>query len=169
MTKKTWLLIFAALALAAAYVINYTNWFTPKVIHLAYTNERSPRIRRGGNLDANSTTVPVIFKLLGRPYKLTEIKVVALDEWQTNKDCLPLWHLIAGTNTVPIEQPFYYGDYIRGRGRPDNYIHDMQPEVPGARAQPLEPGVKYRIFVTDGSAKGELDFTPVARPVAASP
>ena len=121
MSKKTWLLIFVALALAAAYVINFTNWFTPKVIHIMCTNERSTRIRRGGNLDADSTTVPVIFKL-GRPYKLTEIKVVALAEWQTNKDCLPLWHLIAGTNTVPIEQPFYYGDYIRGRGRPDNYI-----------------------------------------------
>jgi hypothetical protein len=77
--------------------------------------------------------------------------------------------LIAATNTAPIEQPFYYGNYIRGRGRPDNYISDMQPEVPGARAQPLQPGVKYRIFVTDGSAKGELDFTPVAKPVAAGP
>lgn len=168
MSKKTWLLIFVALVLAAAYVINFTNWFTPKVIHIICTNERSTRTRRGRNLDDDSTTVPVIFKL-GRAYKLTEIKVVALDEWQTNKDCLPLWHLIAGTNTVPIEQPFYYGDYIRGRGRPDNYISDMQPEVPGARAQPLQPGVKYRIFVTDGSAKGELDFTPVARPAAASP
>ena len=40
----------------------------------------------------------------------------------------------------------------------------MKPEVPGARAQPLQPGVKYRLFVTDGSAKGQHDFQPVAKP-----
>jgi hypothetical protein len=158
MTKKTWLLIFVALALAAAYVINYTNWFTPKVIHIICTNERSSRIRRDRNLNAGSTTVPVIFKL-GRPYKLTDIKVVALDEWQTNKDCLPLWHLIGDADSDPIDEPFTYGGKIDG----------MDSAVEGAQAEPLQPGVKYRFFVTDGSAKGELDFTPVAKPPAASP
>jgi hypothetical protein len=48
--------------------------------------------------------------------------------------------------------------------RTDYYIHGMKPKILGARAQPLEPGVKYRLFVTDGSAKGQLDFEPVARP-----
>src|SRR5208282_3676480 len=105
-----------------------------------------------------STTIPDFFKL-GRPYKLTEIKVVVLDEWQTNKDCLPLWHLIADTNAVPITEPFVYGQNIRG----------MTLAVPGARAQPLQPGVTYRLFVTAGAFKGEKDFQPVARPVAASP
>jgi hypothetical protein len=97
-------------------------------------------------------TVSIIFKL-GRPYKLTELKVVALNEWQTDKNCLPLWHLIAGTNSVPIERPFIYGQRIPG----------MKPEVAGARAQLLQPGVTYRLFVTDGSAKGQHDFQAVAK------
>ena len=162
MTKRNWLLISVALVLAVIYVFCFTDWFKPKVIHITSINARTSRIRRAlgrlGNLlnsADDSTTVPVIFKL-ERPYKLTEIKVVALDEWQTNNDCLPLWHLIANTNSVQVSEPFYYGGYVPG----------MRLEVPGALAQPLQPGVKYRLFVTDGRAKGEHDFQPVAKPGA---
>jgi hypothetical protein len=151
MTKKNWLLVFVALALAGTYIFYFTNWFAPKIIHISSINARVIR----ANAKTDSTTIPVTFKL-GRPCKLTEIKVVALDEWQTNKDCLPLWHLIADTNSVPIERPFNYGQRIPG----------MKPEIPGEHARPLQPGVKYRLFVTDGTAKGEHDFQPVAKPGA---
>jgi hypothetical protein len=169
MTKKNWLLIFIALALAGVYVFYFTDWFKPRIIHITSTNARVTRTRRIprnngsflarlvnlANTSANddSTTVPIIFKL-GKPYKLTELKVIDLDEWQTNKNCLPLWHLIVSTNSVAQAEPFYYGDYIRG----------MKPVVPDENAQPLQPGVKYRIFVTAGSAKGEHDFQAVAKP-----
>jgi hypothetical protein len=155
MTKKNCLLISVALALAGAYVFYFTDWFKPKVIHISSINARTNRASRG---NADSATVPVLFKL-GRPYKLTEIKVVALDEWQADKNCLPLWHLISDTNSIPIDRPFTYGQRLRG----------MKPEVPGARAQPLQPGVKYRLFVTDGSATGEHDFQPIAKPDAPIP
>ena len=82
---------------------------------------------------------------------------MAVDEWQTNKNCLPLWHLVASTNSFPINQPFYYGNPIPG----------MKYEIMGVHAKPLQPGIKYRIFVTDGSATGEHDFEPTARPDAA--
>ncbi|HEX3857453.1 MAG TPA: hypothetical protein VHY30_09175 [Verrucomicrobiae bacterium] len=150
MIKKNWLLIFTALALLGIYVFCFTGWFNPKIIHIISHNARTARTR---NRNADSATVPILFAL-GRPYKLTELKVVALDEWQTNNRCLPLWHLIADTNSAPIDRPFYYGQRIPG----------MKSEVPGARAQPLQPGVKYRLFATDGSAKGEHDFQPVAKP-----
>jgi hypothetical protein len=140
MTKKNWLII-VLVVLAGVYVFCFTDWFKPKVIHIASTNARTSRA------NAASTTVPVIFKL-GRPYNLTEIKVVNLGEWQTNKNCLPLWHLIADTNSVSLERPFYYGQRIRG----------LKPEVPGAHAQPLQPGVAYRLFVTAGKANGQHDF-----------
>ncbi len=142
-----------AVVLAVVYAIYFTGWFQPKIIHIVSTNARVNRVSRGRSSPADSPTVPIIFKL-GRPCKLTELKVVALDEWQTNKSCLPLWHLVAGTNSVPITRPFYYGDYLPG----------MKPEVSGLRAQPLQPGVQYRLFVTDGSARGEHDFKPIARP-----
>jgi len=169
MTKKNWLLIFVALALAGIYVFYFTNWFTPKVIRISHVNRdlgnryrfrqsasflgRLANLANGANPAAESPTVPVTF-ILQRSYKFTELKVVALDEWQTNKNCLPLWHLVASTNSVPVRLMFGYGQNIPG----------MKPAVPGALAQQLEPGVKYRIFVTDGSAKGQHDFQPVAKP-----
>jgi hypothetical protein len=168
--KKNWLLIIIALALAVVYAIYFTDWFASKTIHITSTNARVTRTARtarannpgllarlgiivNGSANDDSTTIPIIFKL-GRPCKLKELKVVALDEWQTNKNCLPLWHLVTTTNSTLISQPFYYGNYIRG----------MQPAVQGLNAKPLQPGVKYRIFVTEGSAKGQHDFQAVARP-----
>jgi hypothetical protein len=185
MTKRNWLLIFIALALAGVYVFYFTDWFAPKIIHITSHNARATRAARPARSDnpgflsrlarlANSaanddwTTVPIIFKF-GWPAKLTELKVVDLDEWQTNKNCLPLWHLVASSNSIPI-QMFYYGDYLPGSGtRPDYYIRSMKPAVPGARAQPLQPNVKYRLFVTDGSAKGEHDFQATAKPAEPGP
>ena len=149
--KKNWLLIILLAVLAIVYAIYFTDWFRPKTIHITSINARVSRGPRARNLTADSATVPVIFKL-GRPAKLTELKVVVLDEWQTNKNCLPLWHLVASTNSVPIGRPFYYGVSIPG----------MKPEVPGLRAKPLQPGVKYRLLVRDVSTKGEHDFQPVA-------
>ena len=169
MTKKNWLLIFVALALAGIYVFYFTNWFTPKVIRISHVNRdlgnryrfrqsasflgRLANLANGANPAAESPTVPVTF-ILQRSYKFTELKVVALDEWQTNNNCLPLWHLVADTNSAPITKPFNYGQKIPG----------LKPEVAGVRPQPLQPGVKYRMFVTDGSAKGQHDFEPVAKP-----
>jgi hypothetical protein len=173
MTKRNWFLIFIALALAGAYAFYFTNWFTPQTIHITSIS-RNIRERRAnpafsgkpanGHAADDSAVVPIFFKL-GRPCKLTELKVVNLAEWQANKNCLPLWHLVAGTNSVLITEPFLYGDYIPGSGiRPEYYIPGMKPEVPGALAQPLQPGVKYRLFVTDGYLKGQHDFQPVAKP-----
>jgi len=157
MTKRNLIFISAALVLSGIYVFYFTDWFTPKTIHITHVDRAigRARFRRANNLNANAGPVaaPVTF-IFRKPYKFTEIKVVALDEWQADKNCLPLWHLIPGTNSAPIDGPFVYGQNIDG----------MKPEVPGARAQPLKPGVKYRLFVTDGSAKGEHDFQPIARP-----
>ncbi|HUZ08136.1 MAG TPA: hypothetical protein VMV89_11695 [Candidatus Paceibacterota bacterium] len=182
MTKRNWFLFFVAIGLAVFYVVHFTDWFKPKIIHIAAINVRvnaranarangragrmfralNPRFRgRFGNLvnpavpTADSATVPIAFKF-ERPYKFNDIRVVELAEWQTNHQCLPLWHLVADTNSVPISGPFIYGGRVSG----------MKLAVAGARAQPLQPGVKYRLLVTAGSAKGELDFKPTARPGA---
>lgn len=145
MTKKNWLLIFIVLVLAGVYVFCFTNAFQPATIHITHTSRvmggrrpfrannnpgflaRLNRLANSGNA-ADSTTIPISF-IFERPYKLTELKVVALDEWQTNKNCLPLWHLVADTNSVAQAGPFYYGDYIPGTRR-DYYIQGMKPKVP---------------------------------------
>jgi hypothetical protein len=149
MNTKNCLLISVLLALAGVYVYYFTGWFAPKIIHITSINARTTRVRRAS---ADPAIVPVIFKL-GRPYKLTDLKVVALDEWQTNKNCVPLWHLIADTNSMPVAHPFVYGQRIPG----------MKPEISGERPQPLRPGIKYRLIITDGSARGQHDFQPVSK------
>jgi len=175
MTKKNAVLILVVLVLAGVYAVYFTSWFTPKVIHIVSHNERVTRtsaaransnpgfIQRLATLanagaTADAATLQVIFKM-SKPYKLKDLKVVDLEQWQTNKNCLPLWHLVADTNSVPVDRPFNYGQRIPG----------MKSQVQGARPQPLQPGVKYRLFVTDGSADGAHDFTPVAKPAEASP
>jgi hypothetical protein len=67
--------------------------------------------------------------------------------WQTNQNVMPVWHLIFNSNSAPVKI-FVYGQRIRG----------MKSEVPGAHAEPLQPDVTYRLFVTAGKAKGQHDF-----------
>lgn len=145
MTKKNWLMMIVLIVLAGVYVFYFTDWFKPKIIHISHTS-RDFRSRFGNNTGVNPAMVPIIFSLEPQ-CKPTEIKVVLLAEWQTNQNTLPVWHLIASSNSAPVKI-FAYGQRIRG----------LKPEVPGARAEPLQPNVTYRLFVTAGSAKGQHDF-----------
>ena len=94
----------------------------------------------------------VLFGLNGA-YKLTEVKVVPLDEWKTNPAALPMWHLISDSNSVPVKE-FPYGVAIRG----------MKPAVGKEWPLPLETNETYRIFVAAGSLKGWHDFTALPKP-----
>ncbi|HEX3855676.1 MAG TPA: hypothetical protein VHY30_00070 [Verrucomicrobiae bacterium] len=145
MTKKNWLMMIVLIALAGVYVFYFTDWFKPKIIHISHTS-RAIRMRFRNNNAKTSTTVPITFSLEPQ-CKLTEIKVVLLAAWQTNQNVMPVWHLIADTNSTPIKI-FVYGQRIRG----------LKPEVAGAHAEPLQPDVTYRLFVTAGKARGQHDF-----------
>ena len=150
MTKKNWVLISIALVLAAVYVFYFTDWFRPKVIIIHHVS-REMHIARRFPGAKEALTVPVTFGL-EQNYKFTDIKVVVLDAWQTNQNTLPLWHLVSNSNSVPVKM-FTYGQNIRG----------MKPAVPGTRAEELQPGITYRLFVKAGSVTGQHDFKPVAR------
>jgi hypothetical protein len=145
MTKKNWLMMIVLVVLASVYVFYFTDWFKPKIIHISSTS-RAIRSRFRNAAAGNLAPVPVIFSLEPQS-TLTEIKVVPLAAWQTNQGVLPVWHLVANSNSAPIKM-FFYGQRIRG----------LKPEVPGAHADPLQPDVTYRLFVTAGSAKGQHDF-----------
>jgi hypothetical protein len=90
--------------------------------------------------------VPVTFSLDPR-CRPTEIKVVPLAAWQTNSDTPPVWHLVYNSNAAPVKI-FFYGQRLRG----------LKPEIAGAKAEPLQPNVTYRLFLTAGRAKGQHDF-----------
>ena len=132
MNKNSWVLVSVAIVLVALYVIFFTNWFKPKVMHVAEM-ERSGRIHF----------------TLGHPYNLTSVRVVSVSALESNKYALPVWELKSDSNSVPTEF-FIYGQWIRG----------MHPAAKGTRPEKLEPGAKYRLFVEAGSLKAEHDFTP---------
>jgi hypothetical protein len=141
MTKKNWLLILAAVALAAFYAFYFTDWFQPKTIKIFHaTRNLHPRMLRGGAL-------PALQFGINRQLQLTELRVVPAAGFQTNKNVLPLWHLVTDSNSVPVKM-FSYGQFIGG----------MKPAIKGTRAQPLETNVTYRLIVTAGKFKGEHDF-----------
>jgi hypothetical protein len=141
MTKKNWLLLALALVLGAVYIRYFTDWFRPQTIHIAHTT----RNLRSRSQPANAPP-PLNFGL-NQQYNLTEITVVPLALWQTNRNVPPVWHLISDSNSVPVKV-FSYGQGIRG----------MKSAVAGSRAQPLETNVAYRLFVIAGKAKGQHDF-----------
>ena len=132
-------------ALAVVYVIYFTSWFRPAIIHVSSTS-RSVLSRFANRPGGDPGPVPVTFSL-DRYYRLTEIKVVPLAAWQANPGTLPVWHLVADANPAAIKI-FTYGGFLPG----------LKPAVAGSQAEPLQPDVTYRLFVTAGSARGQHDF-----------
>jgi hypothetical protein len=145
MTKKNWLMTIVLIVLAGVYVFYFTDWFKPKIISISSTSRMFGR-RLGSNARPGPETVPLMFSL-DPQCRPTEIKVVPLAAWETNQNILPVWHLVYNSNAAPVKV-FFYGQHLRG----------LKPEIPGAQAEPLQPDVTYRLFVTAGRAKGQHDF-----------
>jgi hypothetical protein len=146
MPKKNWLLLLTLLVLSTVYVYCFTDWFKPKVIEIHSTS----RLLRQPRPGANPATIPVLFMFNAR-YQLTELKVVPLLAWQTNRNALPLWHLVSDSNSIPLKT-FAYGQPLKG----------MRPALPGTHASPLAPDVSYHLTLAAGKARGEHDFTAKA-------
>jgi hypothetical protein len=141
MVRKQWILVVFAALLACIYVVYFTDWFQPKSIQIHYTTRAMP------SRDPRRVTGPMVMFGFDKNFRLTEVKVVPLAQWQINRDTPPVWHLIAESKSAPVER-FIYGQNIRG----------MKPAIPGAHAQPLASNLTYRLFVQAGSIKGQRDF-----------
>jgi len=141
MTKNNWLLTLLAVVLFVVYAIYFTGWFQPKTIQIRSTYRNlHPRAAREGVL-------PALIFGVNRQMQISEIRVVPFDGFQTNKNILPLWHLVTDSNSIPVKT-FYYGQYIRG----------LHPAFKGTHAGSLETNVPYLIIVTSDRIKGELKF-----------
>jgi hypothetical protein len=153
MTRKHWTLIALVIGLAALSFYLNKDWFAGENIHIYHRSRpaRAGMFRGRQRKDDNPAVNPILFGF-GRKLKLTSIKVVPEAEYETNKHAHAIWHLVSETNSVPIKD-FNYGQPISG----------MHPEVKGASPEPLEPGVKYRLFVETAKLKAEHDFTPDPR------
>ena len=148
MTRKHWMLILLAVALAALSLYLNKDWFTRDGIQVFHRSRPELGRRR---TSASALVNPILFGL-NRKFRLTSLKVVRLSEYQTNQHAYPVWHLISESNSVPTKE-FNYGASIKG----------MHPAVGSAAPEELEPGVPYRLFIEAGDLKAEHDFEPVPR------
>lgn len=153
MTKKQVLLLAIAVVLLCGYVYYFTDWFASESIQIVHTlRPYTPSKRgRGRSSDDNPAANTVSFGF-NRKCRLIEVKVIPASDLATNKYAHPIWHLVSESNSVPTKA-FVYGMNIQG----------MHPKVPGARPDPLQPGVAYRLFVEAGDLKGEHEFKTTPR------
>jgi hypothetical protein len=149
MTKKNILIIVTVLLLAglSLYVNRWRFASQPLQISHRSMPPRGPAQRNRNDAATN----PILF-LLSRNTQLTAVRVVLADDFATNKYALSLWDLDSISNSVP-DKDFYYGQNI----------HGMKQKVKGAAPEPLQPNVKYRLFVEAGAFKADHEFTPVPR------
>lgn len=144
MTKRSLFLIGLAVALAGAYVIFFTNWFNPPRVEMI----AQIRPLRGARAATGDTVVDPVSFAFPDKYRLKSIRVVPAEEEKTSKYPRELWHLISDSNSMPTKV-LIYGQTPKG----------MKPKIPRARPEPLEPDVKYHIYVeTDDGAKGDKFF-----------
>ena len=145
------MLIALGLVLGGFSLYINRDWFAKDTIQIFSRSRpsRVPFFRRKG--PDNSPINPLIFTF-DRKVKLTSLKVIPVSSIQTNSFPHPIWNLVSESNSVPLKT-FTYGMRIQG----------MHPEVKGLDPEPLEPGVKYRMFVEAGKQKAQHDFTPEPR------
>jgi hypothetical protein len=141
MSKKTIGLILFTVVLAAVYVYYFTDFFSEPIIAISWR----PRVERSrGSTPAFSGSFSFDTR---SKVRLTEIKVVPLAELETNKYAHAVWHMISEKGSSPTKG-IVYGEMLKG----------MKPNIPKMKAEPLQPGTKYRIFVESGKRKGTQDF-----------
>jgi hypothetical protein len=148
MAKKQWILLAIFVLLVVVFIYAFTTWGRRPAMQISH-DANSKQKGVGLRVREGAINTAIMTFNFDRPYQFTEIKVVRLADWQTNKSALPLWHLISDSNSVPTKK-FKYGMAVAG----------MKPVVANAWPEPLETNVTYRLFLTAGSVKGQHDFTP---------
>ena len=146
MNKKTIFQIALLILLLGGGIYLVAQFFKPGPIQIL-CDIHSPRENRNNSrVPANPPQFEIAFGF-DQKYELTDLKVVARDEWTTNQQAHPLWHLVSESNSVPTKA-FFYGQRIQG----------MHAAVAGARREPLQTNVTYRMLIAAGSRAGECDF-----------
>ncbi len=144
MRKKEIILIGLLLVLAGCYLYFFKNWEKP---HIEITPSFRPPAR-----NSTATLFPVVFTL-DQAYALTSLEVVPAETNRPGVVPLPLWHLVAKSNSSPTKV-IHYGIPIRG----------MEPAIARVHPQALTPGVAYRIILTAQNLQGQAVFKTKAIP-----
>jgi hypothetical protein len=140
MNKNTWVLVALAAFLGGVYAYYFTDWINTPAIQIIKADRpfRSPR--------SNAGVFPVSFTLDGK-YELTDVSVYVASVYGTNRQATPLWHLVSPKGSEP-SKGFIYGRPIPG----------MRPANTNVPPMKLVTGLKYRLIVKAGRARGEKEF-----------
>jgi hypothetical protein len=150
MTTKNWMLLALAVALGGLSLYLNKDWFAGNNIQLMHRSRPARGAFRRPRSD-NPLIDPISF-WFDRKVKLTSLKVIPVCDIETNKYPQPIWSLVSDSNSLPIKE-FTYGMRIPG----------MRPTFKGSAPDPLEPGMKYRLFVEAGKQRVQHDFVPEPR------
>jgi len=148
MTRRDILLVALVVVLGGLYVACFTDWFRTKTMRIEYS-ARPLREAWGvrGRVDPAGKRPDSVTFSLHRDYRLTSVQVVRVDEVETNQYARRYWDLVCQGGSPPVNAIAY--------GMP---IPGMTSSVPGLAAEPLKPGVRYRLLLQAGSVKGTNDF-----------
>ena len=152
MAKKHWMLIALAVVLGGISLYLNKDSFSKQDIQILSRSRPARASFFGRKKTVDTGAIDPIYFDIDRKLKLTSLKVISVAEAATNKFPHTYWCLISDSNSAPVKD-FSYGTSIRG----------MRPQVKGATADALEPGVQYRLLVEAGPIKVQHDFTPVPR------
>jgi hypothetical protein len=145
------MLLALAVVLGGLSLYFNRDWFAKSGIQIYHRSRPARAMMLRRKRPDTSPINPLVFGF-NRELRLTALKVIPVSDIETNKFPLPIWSLVSESNSVPIRN-LTYGANIQG----------MHPEVKGIAPEPLQPGVKYRLFIQAGSLKAEHDFTPEPR------
>jgi hypothetical protein len=97
MSKKNVFLIGLVLVLGTIYAVYFTDWFKKPLIEI------SARVRMSSGRRGVGDELQVSFSFDSK-VKLTEVKVFAVNDLETNKYPHAVWHLITETNSIPTKE-----------------------------------------------------------------
>jgi hypothetical protein len=153
--SKTKFLVAAIALFGLAGLSLYLNrdWFSDRPIHISHrVNPWAARVPRGRRVAPPDPGNPVAFNF-DPLCRFSSIKVFITAELETNKYARPLWELVSDSNSIPIGA-LAYGARVPG----------MRPAVKGATADPLQPGVVYRLVVKTDGKQLQHDFVTTPKP-----
>ena len=141
MSKKNLFLILLAAGLATVYAVYFTDWLAPKTFEVFHTFRQ---LRMG---QPKNGAIPSLIFAMNRRLALTEVKVVPLAAWETNKHVLPLWHLVTESNSVPMKS-FSYGQFIPG----------LHAAIKGTHPETLATNIVYCLLIHAGQFEANHHF-----------
>ena len=105
MTSKAKVLLACAAILGVLYVIFFTDLFRGKSMQIIPTFRpgRASAIPRPRD---SAPVYPMSFRF-DKHYRFTNIKIVNAAEYATNKNALPMWHMVSDSNSSPQNTIIY--------------------------------------------------------------